>query len=102
MKFLFCANCGKRLGIKRMAIPQHKTIVDCVEYHECSEKVHKYDFTEHKDFKPVEGKNRFVEKLEEVISPAIKKIKETEEENEPDQKSSAPPNILEKIEKQLK
>jgi hypothetical protein len=63
---LFCSNCGTPLHLTRKAIKNLGIIVDIVDYHECSETIIPFDisnFPEAGEFKPVEGKNKFVESL---------------------------------------
>lgn len=62
---LYCANCGLQLTIRRKAIPVLGVIVDTVDFHECSEEPLSIDLKpiDITTRKPVEGKEKFVQKL---------------------------------------
>ncbi len=73
MNRFYCANCGKQLSITRKALPKFGTIVDLVQYHECSEEPIPFEIdpTEIVKFVPVEGKDKFVNKLNELKPPGF-------------------------------
>jgi len=59
---LFCANCGKPLQLTRKALPKLGTIVDLVNYHECSETPIPFDLNGVPD-KPMSGYDKFIQTL---------------------------------------
>jgi len=65
MKVVYCANCGKRLNVKRKALPMYGKIIDIVEYHECPDEPYEIDLTpvDIPKFDEVEGRNKFVQNL---------------------------------------
>jgi len=104
MKVVYCANCGTRLNIMRKALPKFGVIIDVVEYHKCPKETVPFDLKEVDipAFAKSDGKNKFVEKLNELAPKSIlatmgsddlrdrrdvKDVKETE-------KSSAPDGLL--------
>lgn len=100
MKKVYCANCGKALSVYRRALPKYAIIVDVVDYHECSEEVEELDIElKEVKFQPKEGKDKFVQKLNELA----KSLPEGSSDLEP--KLTQPNDslkILENIKKQLK
>jgi len=62
---LYCANCGKLLKHTRKALPKIGTIVDLVEYHECSKEPIPFDIDPSTivEAPPVEGMDKFVKSL---------------------------------------
>jgi hypothetical protein len=73
MKIVYCANCGTRLSISRKALPKYGVIVDIVEYHECPDKPVEFDLkpVDIPTFNEKEGKNKFVQKLNELSPPTV-------------------------------
>ena len=73
MKYVFCANCGTRLNIKRKALPKLGRIVDIVEYHKCPDEPVEFDLTpiDIPKFNEVEYKNKFVQNLNELQPQTI-------------------------------
>jgi hypothetical protein len=102
MKFVYCANCGKRLNIKRKGLKKYAAIIDIVEYHECGEMV-EFDLkpVDIPTFTEVEGKNKFVKKLNKLqpspnigsISTGTLKDRRFESEEKQEKKSSAPDSV---------
>jgi hypothetical protein len=69
MKNFYCANCGKRLSVIRRALPKYSTIVDLVQYHECSAKPLELDINPTEDTKLAgvpAGKDKFVQSLNKL------------------------------------
>lgn len=113
MKVVYCANCGKRLNLMRKALPKYATIIDIVEFHECSSIPVDPDLTpvDIPQWNPTKDKNQFVSKINDLspatdfhrqvtkavfdgVSTANLRDRRFETSNEPPQKSSAPPSIL--------
>lgn len=65
---VYCSNCGKRLNVLLKAMPKYGTIVRLVEYHECTPEPMELDLTpvDVPVFKPTEGKDKFVKKLNDL------------------------------------
>lgn len=100
MKHLYCANCGQRLTVTRLALPKYGTIIDTVNYHECLDEPVEINlqanpapaFTE---------KNKFISKMghsEGSLSRPVRMIgtddlRDRRFENEIT-KSTAPVNVL--------
>jgi len=72
MKIVYCANCGTRLNVKRKAMPKYGTIIDLVEFHECSEEPVELDLkpVDVPVFNSTEGKDKFIQKLDQLQPPA--------------------------------
>ena len=73
---LYCANCGTPLHYARKAIKNLGIIVDLVDYHECAETPIPFDVSAFPDaaaFKPVEGKDKFVKSLNELVRRPLNK-----------------------------
>lgn len=68
---VYCANCGTRLTIKRRAMPKFGRIIDIVEYHVCPDEPVEIDLKpiDVPVFKEKEGKNKFVQNLNELQPP---------------------------------
>lgn len=113
---LFCANCGRRLEITRIALPKYSTVVDAVQYHECSDEITILELKPD-EFAPIkEGKDKFVRSLDGLRSvskpPNIKEpnktifggvgtdnLRDQRVSTNPDVKSSAPVSVLSMIER---
>ncbi len=83
MHIVYCANCGQCLNVTRRALPKHSTIINIVEYHECSENPLSLDLHIHNssEFKETEGKNKFVLSLNNL--KVIKPVETQSKVNEP-------------------
>ena len=70
MKVVYCANCGTRLNVLRKALPKYAKIIDIVEYHECPNESVEIDLTPVDippfDIQKEKGKNKFVQKLNDL------------------------------------
>jgi len=69
---LYCANCGLPLQHIRKALPKVGVIVDLVSYHECLEipmPFYPSSFPSTLEIKPIEGKEKFVQSLNELVIP---------------------------------
>ncbi|MBE3140243.1 MAG: hypothetical protein IMZ53_06640 [Thermoplasmata archaeon] len=118
---LFCANCGKQLKLTRKALPGLGTIVDLISYHECSEELTPFhiDPSNILEAHPVEGKDKFVQSLNDLKPPQIiargnsegkslrpssmtgtDDLRDRRFDQDGKAKSSAPPNILDQIKQQ--
>lgn len=74
MKTVYCARCGKELGILRKALPQYQRIIDIVEYHKCDEDVNDPDFlTDYITPSPLipDDNDEFVKKLNGLNPPSV-------------------------------
>ena len=106
MRFVYCSNCGRKLGTKRKAMPKYGCIVELVDWHECGESV-EFDispnpvpaYTEH---------DKFVKKLNELQPPTSLSALSTEDlrdrrtaEHTKDDIDSAPTNLLNRIKSML-
>ena len=110
MKFVYCANCGTRLNIYRKALPKYSTIIDVVEYHKCSPTPMEIDLTpvDIPVFKETKGKNKFVQKLNDLGTISTEHLKdrrfetetetETKTESKKPPRSTAPPTLLNLVE----
>lgn len=104
MKFLYCANCGTRLQVMRKALPKYGVIVDIVEFHICPDTPVEFDLKpiDLPTFKEVEGKNKFVQKLNglnpkpsfAVDSNDLRDRRFESSEPKSDTKTTAPSNVL--------
>ena len=100
MKFVYCANCGKKLSIMRKAMPKLGRIIDVVEFHECSDEPVEIDFTieDVPVFTEQVDKNKFVQKLNELKPQSIFGELDTGElmdrRSKEDIKSTAPNSLL--------
>lgn len=98
MKFVYCSNCGKKLSIFRKALPKYGTIVNLVEYHECTEEPVEFDLTpvDVPIYTLTEGKNKFVQKLNELASPrkTVFERDVRDRRSEDATKSTAPKSLL--------
>jgi len=101
MKVVYCANCGKRLNVKRKALPAYGKIIDIVEYHECSDEPAEIDLTpvDIPRFNEVEGRNKFVQKLNDLPQPTpnIGQISTDELKDRRPATSTAPRSLLEQV-----
>jgi hypothetical protein len=109
MKFVYCANCGKKLAIYRKALPKFATIIDIVEHHECGEEVANLDLNPQQvpTFNQDPSKNRFVSKLDtmnpmETVRAAVggvdtNTLRDRRFDKEPETKSTAPDGVLDMI-----
>jgi len=113
---LYCANCGKRLQITRIALPKYSTIVDAAQWHECSADIIPIELQTN-EFAPIkEGKDKFVQSLNDlrplrsvpisegkVIRPSSMTGTDTLRDQrvglEDQPKSSAPTSVLSMIER---
>ena len=98
MRPIYCANCGTRINVKVKALPVYGTTVVIAEYHECLDEPIELDLTpiEIPSFETIEGKDKFVQKLDNLPKPAI--VKDTGDRRSPDQvKSSAPQTVFEQV-----
>jgi hypothetical protein len=99
-KLVFCGNCGKRLTITRKALPKIGRIIDIVEYHEC------YDEPVELDLEPldvpipakhIEGKEKFVQKLNDLSSPPSNDYNLKDRRPQDQVKSTAPPSLINQL-----
>ena len=103
MKIAYCSNCGMRLNIMRKALPKFGTIIDVIEYHECSDEMQELDLTPVNipQFTPTEGKKKFVEKLNDLkphgLVGSVSTMDLRDRRVEQFVKSSAPPTVLDQI-----
>ena len=98
MKFVYCSNCGKKLNIFRKALPKYGTIVNLVEYHECTEEPVEFDLTpvDVPTYTLTEGKDKFVQKLNELAPPRETVFERNigDRRSEGITKSTAPKSVL--------
>ncbi len=73
---LYCENCGMPLHHTRKAVQKLGIIVELVSYHECTEIPVPFDISNFPDageFKPFEGKDKFVKSLNELVPRPLNK-----------------------------
>lgn len=109
MKVVYCANCGMRLNVLRKAMPKFAKIIDIVEHHECLDEPVEIDMTPVDippfDMKEEEGKNKFVQKLDDLqakpvvgaLSTADLRDRRNPEQVKSDIDSTAPNSVLGQI-----
>lgn len=100
MQPFYCANCGTRLSIARKALPAYGKIIHIVEFHECSEEPIELDLTpvELPEFKTVEGKDRFIRHIDELIKPLPVNPELRDRRSAENVKTTAPMSVLDEIE----
>lgn len=97
-KFVYCANCGRKLAITRKALPQFGRIIDLVEHHECYDEPVEIDLTPTTIPIVGEKKEKFVKKLNELRQPTITSNFRDRRPNEHiKQITTAPQSIIEQI-----
>ena len=116
---LYCANCGQPLHLTRKALPKLGAIVDLVDYHECSETPVPFDLTNLPnlgEFVPIEGKQKFVQSLNDLKPPSAfsrgfeegdnlrpsrmtgtDNLRDRRFDHDPEVKSTAPSSVLDQI-----
>ena len=101
MKTVYCANCGTRLNVCRKALPKQGKIVDIVEFHSCPDEPVEFDLTpiDLPNFHEVEGKNKFVQKLNDLapLPSASSEMYDRREEAKPATVTTAPLQILNQL-----
>jgi len=118
---LYCSNCGMLLQHIRKALPKLGIIVDLVSYHECLEIPMPFcpsSSPATTKFKPIEGKEKFIQSLNELAIPnkpinkfepvkgkrprmiGTDNLRDRRFDQESKENSSAPPNIIGQIKTQ--
>ena len=98
-KFVYCAQCGKKLSIFPKAMPKAGVIITLVESHECSDSFTEPELTPTQipSFSPKRPKGKFSDRLEE-LQPSPEPFPTSEvglrdRRDEKDTRSSAPDSI---------
>jgi len=96
MKTVYCANCGKRLNIKRKALPNYGKIIDIVEYHKCLDEPAEIDLTpvDIPAFDESGDNNKFVQKLNNLPHKAINQLSTNNFKDQRSTSSTAPRSLL--------